>query len=131
MVRGIKSKRFGPYWQSMFMTAMCYQETTDHKNKLHVMKMNKYKTYYNSFRHVIPCKFCRDFINKVLMKKYPLDYSGRINLMRSLYIWKDQVNKKLISQGCTKTKPSPPFEVILKRYNKLKARCNPTVGKCV
>jgi len=131
MVQGIQSKRFGCYWSSMFITAMCYPEKFNPDCKEHVLKMKHYKSFYDSFQYILSCKFCRDYTKKVLMKEYPLQYTGRIALMKSLYVWKDIINKKLISQGCTKTKPSPPFEDILKRYEKIRAKCNKSIGKCV
>lgn len=131
MVKGVKSKTFGPIWTSMFLTAMCYPEKITPECKDHIAKMKHYKSYYNSFQYIVPCKFCREFTKDVLMKDYPLDFSGRIPLMKSLYIWKDRVNRKLLDKKCPFTSPSPPFEIILKRYEKLRAKCDKKVGKCV
>ncbi len=130
-MNGVKSKKFGPIWTTMFITAKCYPSKIDYTNKTHLLKMKRYKVFYDSFKHTLPCKFCRDFVKKVLMKKYPLDFSGSVDLMHSIYIWKDQVNKKLISQGCEYTKQSPPFSTLLKKYNKLSAKCDKEKGKCV
>jgi|APGre2960657404_1045060.scaffolds.fasta_scaffold01315_11 hypothetical protein len=131
IMQGVKSSKYGSYWKSMFMTAMCMPDKIDPKIPKHLEKVKHYKTYYDSFQHIIPCKFCRDFTKEVLMKKYPLNYDGRIELLYSIYLWKDAVNKKLIAQKCLNTKVSPPFEVILKRYEKLRAKCDKKVGKCV
>lgn len=124
--KGVKSRYFGVYWQSMFLSAMVFPEKEPNKATI-----KKFKSYYGSFKFILPCKFCREFIREKLEKDLPLDYSGRIPLIRSIYIWKDAVNKKLIKQGCKKTKPSPPFEVILCRLEKLYAVCNPKLGQCV
>jgi hypothetical protein len=129
MVNGVKSRYFGCYWQSMFLSAIVYPENVDPVRDKETIR--HYKNYYSSFKYILPCKFCREFIQDTLEKKYPLDFSGKINLMHSLYIWKDAVNNKLISQGCTRTKKSPPFDKILKKFEKLHARCNPKIGKCV
>ena len=130
-MQGVKSSEYGVFWKSMFMTAMCMPDKIDSKNPDHMTKVKHYKTYYNSFQYIIPCLFCREFIVNVLMKELPLDFSGRLPLMHSLYLWKKRVGKKLIDNGCKTTKPSPPFEVILKRYEKLRAHCVKKVGKCV
>ena len=116
---GIKSKLFGCFWKTMFLTALCYPiDITKCDNPQKTMK--KYKRYYDSFKDILPCKFCKDFIKSKLEKEYPLDYSGRLKLFKSIYIWKDIVNKKLIDQKVS-TKSSPPFDVILKRYEKYRA----------
>lgn len=124
--RGVKSRFFGCFWQSMFLAAMVFPKTKPNKD---IVK--KFKRYYDSFKFILPCKFCRDFIKEKLEKDIPLDFSGRIGLIRSIYMWKDAVNKKLIAQGCKKTKPSPSFEVILMRLEKMYATCSPKVGMCV
>ena len=46
-------------------------------------------------------------------------------------LWKNAVNDKLIAQGCPVTKKSPPFEVIVKRLEKMTAKCDKKIGKCV
>jgi len=131
MTVGIKSKYFGCIWKNMFITAMTMPDRIDLKNKNHVLKQKRFKQFYGLFKYTIPCKYCRDYTKDVLEKKYPLNFSGRVPLMKSLYIWKKAVSDKLIAQGCDFTKPSPPFEVILARYEKLKARCDKKIGKCV
>lgn len=129
MARGVKSKYFGVFWSGMFLTALAYPEKADKiKDKA---KIAHYKRYYNSFKYILPCKFCRDFIKEKLEKDFPLDFSGRIALMKSIYIWKDAVNRKLIAQGCLDTKPSPPFKEVLERYEALRAKCDKKIGKCV
>jgi len=128
---GVKSKEFGCFWRSMFLVALCYPEKIDNTNKEHLKKRRNYKTYYRSLGNVLPCKFCRTFVQSTLEKKYPLDFSGRYPLIRSIYIWKDAVNEKLIKQGCEFTKPSPPLSVVIAKYSKYLARCNPIEGKCV
>lgn len=128
---GAKSKEFGCYWKTFFMTALCYPDNIKKNSKEHTQKMNKFKRHFNNISYVLPCKYCAEFTRNVLMKKYPLDFSGRVKLMYGLYIWKDQVNKKLIAQGCTFTKKSPPFKEVLAKYESLRATCNKKVGKCV
>lgn len=131
MGTGVKSKEFGCIWKTMFITSMCYPEKIITSNPEHVLKQKHYKAFYKSFKYVIPCKYCREYTANVLEKKLPLDFSGRLQLFHSIYLWRDAVNKKLINQGCKTTKPSPPFNNVLSRYQKLKAHCNKTIGKCV
>jgi hypothetical protein len=130
-MQGVKSKEFGVYWKTFFMTAMCYPEHVDKTNPKHMLKMKRYKLHFNNISYSLPCKFCAQFTRNVLMKKYPLDFSGRVALLHSLYLWKDRVNKKLLKQGCTLTKPSPPFKKVLKYYEGLRAVCDKKAGKCV
>jgi hypothetical protein len=131
MAQGVKSKNFGCFWTSMFLSAMCYPEKINLKNTKDKLKMNRYKRYYYSHRFIIPCKFCREFIEKKLIPDLPLDFSGRIPLMYSIYLWKDAVNNKLINQGDKKTKKSPPFQEIYNKYNCLSAKCDPVKQQCV
>lgn len=132
MAVGVKSKHFGCFWKSMFLVALGYPEAPSKR------KIEHMKRFYDSLGFVIPCKFCRDFIRGVLMKKYPLNYSSRRALMKSIYIWKDQVNKKLAKQELSLdpskriTKPSPSFDKIEKKYLRLQATsCSKSVGKCL
>jgi hypothetical protein len=131
MVQGVKSKYFGCFWDSMFLAALSYPSRIDKNDSCHIEKMIEFKRYYDSFKHIIPCKFCREFTKDVLEKYYPLNFTGRVALMRSLYTWRDQVNKKLIKKSCSFTKPSPPFDEILAKYEKLRAKCDKKVGKCI
>jgi hypothetical protein len=131
MVQGVKSKYFSSYWDTMFMSALIYPTKIDNNNKAHLETQKHFKQFYGSFKYVLGCRFCREYIINVLEPELPLDFSGKIPLMRSLYNWKNAVNLKLIKQNCPFTKPSPKFSVILKKYEKLRARCDAKVGKCV
>lgn len=131
MTAGVKSKEFGCIWKTMMISAMCYPSVIDSNNPNHVLKQKRFKRFYGSFKYTIPCKYCKDYTRDVLEKKNPLNFSGRIPLMKSIYIWKNKVSEKLIAQGCKTTKPSPPFEVILAKYEKLRAKCDKKIGKCV
>jgi hypothetical protein len=130
MVNGIKSKEFGCIWKTMFIIAMCYPEKFNKDCESHVAKRKHYRSFYGSLQYVIPCKFCRTFMKELILPSIPLDYSGRIPLMFSLYQWKDTVNRKLILQG-NDCPPSPPFEEILQKYTELTAVCDPGKGKCI
>lgn len=129
MVAGIKSSEFGCIWKTLFITAMCYPRVI--KTTEDLLKQKHYKTFYGCLKYTIPCRYCREYTQDVLEKKFPLDFTGRLPLMFSLYTWKDQINRKLILQGCKRTKMSPPFEEVLQKYKKLSAHCDKKIGKCV
>ncbi len=129
-MKGVKSKEFGAFWKCMLMISLCFPNVVDLKNKKHIQKIKHYKVYYNSLQNVIPCFFCRCYIKQVLMKKYPLQYTSRVALMKSIYTWKFMVSEKLRKQG-NKVKKNPPFSVIKKQYEKLYATCDASVGRCV
>ena len=130
MGNGVKSKKFGCYWKSMFLTSMCYPMSIT-TSKEHILVQKRYKAWYDAFEYILPCKFCREFIRDHLKPNYPLDFSGRKQLMKSIYIWKDQVNKKLIKQGHN-VKPSPSFDTIYNYYEKYyRAKsCIKKIGEC-
>jgi hypothetical protein len=131
-MKGVKSKMFGCYWKSMLLSSLCYPDKIDITNKNHRNKMKYMKRYIESLQYVIGCKYCACFIKKVLLKKFPVDYSGRIQLMYSIYIWKDQVTKKLQKQdpqSCIKDSPS--FDTVLKKYTKYYAKCDSKISRCI
>ena len=134
-MKGVKSKLFGCYWESMFLSALCYPDRIDPNNKSHLQKRRHMRTYIHSMKYVLSCRYCRCFVKNKLIKEFPLDMSGKIQLMKSIYIWRDQVNKKLIKQelsiGKQITKDSPPFEEIMKKYSKYYAKCDQKIGKCI
>jgi hypothetical protein len=130
MPNGVKSSEFGCIWKTMFLVAMCYPDKFDSKNKEHIQKKKHYQCFYKSLQYVIPCKFCRDFMQELIVPRIPVDFSGRVGLMYSIYQWKDTVNRKLILQG-NKCESSPPFEEVLKQYENLTAKCDAKKGKCV
>lgn len=127
---GVKSKEFGAFWKTMFMVALCFPDKADANNKFHIEKIKNYKIYYGILKDVLPCKFCRNYIRDVLEIKYPLKYTGRVALLKSIYIWKKQVSLKLKRQG-NRVGPTPPFTEIRKRYEKLYATCDSKMGRCV
>jgi hypothetical protein len=129
-MKGVKSKNFGVFWSGMLMISLCFPNKIDLNNKEHLDKIRHFKMYYNSLQYVIPCYFCRCFIKEVLMKHYPLQYTSKVALMKSIYIWKKTVSTKLQKQG-NLVKPSPPFAVIKKRYEKMYANCDKKLGSCV
>ncbi len=133
---GVKSKQFGCLWKGMFIVALGFPERTLSKRQ-QTQKIRHLKAYYASLTKVLPCKFCRDFCRD-LERTMPLQFSSRRALMYSIYRWKDEVNKKLrrqeqhpMSKTKTRTKRSPPFAVVEKKYLRMTAKCSKTVGRCV
>jgi hypothetical protein len=110
-------------------------------------------------QYTLPCQFCRasfkQFLVDLPIERYT---NSRLNMMLWLYLVKDKVNNKLISQekdyldsllqqlasgkitrheylktknGCFKTSITPPFEHVLQFYNKFSATCSKDIQKCV
>lgn len=131
----MNTKNWGPpMWESMFFVAYAYEFNKTPKN----IKDSFYISYYENIGNVLPCRACRESykvfydcldINKFIHKKN--------GLLKFVYLLKDLVNKKLITQKinsikCSKDLPeiyrfiekttSPPFEKVLARYSKFVAK---------
>ena len=109
-----------PLWTVMFAIAMNYPEKIDPKNSKHQKILRRYRRFYNSIPHVLPCMYCRCSAVEVISKVAILNFEGRKPLMASLYLWKSVVNEKLNAQDNGKRK-SPPFEKVLARYEHFRA----------
>jgi len=110
-------------WHSMFCIAANFPETYDAKNKEHRSIRKRQKAFFDTLPHVLPCYYCRESTLNVLTKVAPLDYSGRRQLMATLYVWKAMVNEKLTSQD-NKHRHLPSFDTVYKKYTKLLANCS-------
>lgn len=131
------TKEWGPrLWFSMFTIAANYPQVINLKNKRDISKMKRHKEFFESFQHILPCKYCRisykKFIKQLPIKKY---LTGRTKLMYWVYLIKDKVNNKLLRQelktpGKFKTKKSPPFEEVCKFYEKIRAKCSDKTKTC-
>lgn len=117
---GVKSKEFSCIWKTMFLYALNY---TPEQEKI-------YRQFYRTLSLLIPCKFCRIFIKEHLNIYYPLNFKNSKCLIKSLYIWKKQVNIK-ISKQTGKKIYTPSFETVFKKYENLRATCDPKKGRCV
>ncbi len=150
---GMKVKLWGSkFWDSLFtMVLGSYPYTINPKNKDHIKTMNSFISFFNNLRWTLPCIYCRKSYCKFYRKIPIQDYSnGRIQMMKWLYLIKDQVNKKLLAQeeiernemkkmfnsgkitkkdyqlflkNQFKTKQSPKFIKVLEKYEKLRASC--------
>lgn len=152
---GIRTSFWGPNaWNFLFSTiAGTYPIKYDKNNKDQQQKVKGFIQLFNSLKHTLPCRYCRESFS-LFMKELPIkEYlSTRYNMMLWLYLLHDKVNKKLIAQEqeryanqydiikqqldnkkitLTKykqqlnglkiikiTKPSPPFETILNKFEK-------------
>ena len=98
---GLGTKQWGPSgWFFLFSCIMGgYPFKIDPKNKEHVQIRKHFKNMFTSLMYTMPCIFCRNSF-KQFLKDYPIKESlvGRIELMNWLYVIRDKVNKKLISQ---------------------------------
>ena len=93
--------------------------------KLNSEEQNLYHLFYESLRYVLPCKYCRDSLNK-FMNKIPLHnyIHTREKLSEWVYLIHNQVNNKLRKQGFLKTE-NPSFIEVKKNYkNILRNECN-------
>lgn len=115
----VKSSEFGCFWKSMFLVATSLYVKYDPNNAEHVKQKRDVQCFMTSLFKVLPCSICRSYTQDVLLRVHPLDYSGRRELMLSLYCIKDAVNQKLIQQKKRGAKRSPPFATIYKRYTSL------------
>uniref|UniRef100_A0A6C0E156 thiol oxidase n=1 Tax=viral metagenome TaxID=1070528 RepID=A0A6C0E156_9ZZZZ len=98
---GLATSEWGPHaWIFLFASIHGgYPVKIDPNNKDHINIRKHYKHMLLSLQFTMPCIFCRNSY-KNFIKETPIDnfLSGRIQLMYWLYIIKDKVNKKLISQ---------------------------------
>jgi len=117
---GVKSKEFSCIWKTMFLYALNY---TPEQEKV-------YRQFYKTISLLIPCKFCRYFIRDYLDVHYPLNFKNYKCLIKSLYVWKTQVNLKISKQSGKKIY-NPTFKTVLNRYENLRATCNAKKGKCI
>lgn len=115
----IRSSEFGAFWKSMFMVATSIYEKFDPNNSEHVQQQKNVKAFMTSLFKVLPCSVCRSYTQEVLLRIHPLDYSGRRQLMLSLYCIRDAVNHKLLQQGKPHARKSPPFETVYKKYTSM------------
>lgn len=112
---------WGPHlWAFSFSMIMCYPDKIDINDKKHIKIMNKTKNFFELWKYILPCKYCR-YSYKHFYEVLPIENSlySRKELFLWLYTIKDMVNKKLREQQICKY--NYELEKILqsKRYNKL------------
>lgn len=167
---GLSTKSWGPSgWYFLFSCIMGgYPVKYDNKNKDHRVIKSNFKNMLLSLGYTMPCIFCRESFRD-FCKQLPIDnfLSGRIELMKWLYVIRNKVNEKLIKQEqkCYNdekkrlkriyyskpsdqskrdyynnlhtfrektfiTKPSPPFEEVLNKYESIRAVCSKRAKTC-
>lgn len=115
----IKSSEFGCFWKSLFLVATSLYEKYDPNNPEHVKQKRDVQCFMTSLFKVLPCSICRSYTQDVLLRVHPLDFSGRRELLLSIYCIKDAVNHKLMQQNKKGAQKSPRFETVYKRYTSL------------
>ncbi|HEY9703564.1 MAG TPA: ERV1/ALR-related protein [Allocoleopsis sp.] len=149
----MKTKEWGSSFWFVFFTMIqgAYPYKIDHKNKDHIKTKRAFIGLFNNLKRLLPCHFCRESYCK-FYRELPIENfsSGRINMMKWLYLMKDRVNRKLISQekqeliekkkeyisgkiskeeysrylkSRFKTIKTPKFEKVLDSYEKMRATC--------
>ena len=151
----MNTKDWGPpLWKSMFMIAANYPITIT-KSKEHLELKKHYKSFYTSFKYMLPCKYCRESYG-IFLKEIPIDnfLTSRKCLMYWLYLIKDKVNNKLIHyqqiqlleinsnsdlskkeknkmiKNLFLTKPSPSFKEVCTYYEQFRAKCSDKTQSC-
>jgi hypothetical protein len=109
---GMSTKHFGPIlWDFLFTSILGrYPVKIDLNNDEHIQILKGYYQTLTNLKITLPCIFCRisyeQFLKELPIKPFLI---GRIELFYWLYLMKDKVNKKLISQE-------------LENYNKMKQK---------
>ncbi len=98
---GMSTKHWGPAcWSFLFTSILGHYPVHVNKNDPnHVEIATYYYHIFKSFTVILPCVYCRDSF-KDFMKDLPLEefLVGRMELMYWVYLIKDKVNQKLITQ---------------------------------
>lgn len=100
--KGINPQKWGKiYWDFFFgLISFSYPEKLDYKDRDHIKKKKSVINFFNSMRYMLPCYFCRKSYCQFYLENDIEKFSGsRKNMIRWLYIMKDNVNKKLLVQG--------------------------------
>ena len=171
---GLSTRSWGPGgWSFLFSCIMGgYPPVINKNNNEHKRIKKHFKQMFNNLGYTMPCIFCRESF-KQFYKEIDIEpfLTDRINLMKWLYLIRDKVNTKLISQEekCYNdekkrlkklyhskkesdnireskkeyykllkdfkvetfiTKPSPPFEEVLDKYESLRAVCSKRAKTC-
>lgn len=98
---GMSTRHWGSWaWKFLFTSIMGhYPNRIINVNPDHIKTRNCFKAMLTSLSCIMPCIFCRESF-KGFVAELPIDdyLIGRIELMYWLYLMKDKVNKKLVSQ---------------------------------
>lgn len=98
---GMSTKHFGPIlWDFLFTSILGrYPVKIDVNNKEHIQILKGYYQTLTNLKITLPCIFCRKSYEQFLIE-LPINsfLLGRIELFYWLYLMKDKVNKKLITQ---------------------------------
>lgn len=124
-MKTMDTRFWGPSgWQLFHLVSFSYPEKPDS------MTTRRYELFFNSMKHVLPCRFCRESTAE-FMKEPGLDLHAAMKNRDTLsrWLWKlhNRVNRKLREQhkkDATIIDPGedPSFESIRTRYEELLAK---------
>lgn len=112
---GLLTKIWGPpAWTTLESFAFGYPINPKEEDKI------RFREFYNSVKHVLPCKFCRDSYSQMI-KEPDTDLDNALESRDSLTEWiyniHTKVNKKLnVTYGIT-------LEDFRKKYESFRAKC--------
>lgn len=159
-IKGMNTKVWGPkLWDTLFIMLIgAYPAKLDCSKKDHRMIRKSFINLFSGLIYTLPCSFCRESF-KNFIKELPVEtYTGsRIDMMYWLFLMKDKVNTKLIKQEdtyfkglkdklktgeldkktyhekcklCFRTKKTPEFVEVLKKYVMYSSMCRKEIKKC-
>ena len=112
---GMLTSVWGPsFWHVLHTISVNYPVNPSCDDKQH------YKTFITSLKYVLPCKYCRDNLEKNL-KKTPLNTSAlknREHFSKWMYKLHETVNQSLGKKSALK------FRDVQDRYEHFRARCS-------
>ena len=135
----MQTNAWGPSgWNFLFCIAANYPVKIIPGNKEHLKIKKHYIQFFKMIKDISPCRYCRQSYKQFISELRIEPYTGtRRKMLYWLYLIKDKVNKKLLEQeaksdytGKFRTKKSPPFEQVCKRYEKFRAHCSDKTKTC-
>jgi len=100
-IGGMSTKHWGPgAWKFLFTSIMGrYPININIHNAEHIIIQNTFKNTLIGLQIMMPCIYCRESFKQFLLE-LPIEpyLVGRIELMYWLYLMKDKVNQKLLTQ---------------------------------
>ena len=98
---GLSTSEWGPSaWHFLFCSIMgSYPYKINKNDKEHIRIQKSFKCMLCALKYILPCCVCTESFKRY-WNELPIDdhLVGRVELMRWLYLIKDQVNKKLLFQ---------------------------------
>lgn len=156
---GMNTSVWGPkLWDSLFIMILGAYPPKLKNNSEHKKIKKAFTSTLCNLQYTLPCSFCRvsykQYYNELPIEQFT---GSRLDMLYWLYLIKDKVNKKLLSQeidyltelhkkykankiskpqylktvkNCFMTVSSPRFVNVLEKYEKHRAVCNKKLKKC-